>query len=561
MFELTLEDLISKTLKSLTANMAKTFLDCIKQENNIESFDKAYSIVESFLKTEYFKFAFDGLPEKTYNHIFYKLKPVSALYCCYFGMDYIYHQKNKDGVPLNSKYLSSYYDCSLKNVQVFMKSIRRQRETIKSTWEYPDPNFVNLYIDAQYADNKKYSPYIYNGNIISYLQKSYSIVNKNQKEEYLINDLVPAITLIALRSTGSLPNGGNTNKSTHVSSNIINSIDHAINEIYYINGKKIPALNTTKIAYKTDQNVAELINLAALDDVYKLERLEKAMRKYNDYITKYKNATLKQEKTIAGMCSLFLNLPLPFINIFDHEFNKALNSIINNETENLEGLINIIGFYTTIFPYVIGLLCFLLFSQYDIAEMSKHLNAWRTLQSLDHIYNILRVDYTALASELKEIENSLAIRPLNEVKITIEKLEIILNKRVMILRQSMFINKGEKIWSYAATEKQNSLTKCIYEDKGNRRTYKHLEWRHSRNLSFSEVLDIILNQKINIAKLRNPLDENYTRHTACEYLIFHTAKFQKFLHNYFQQMGSSEKIPPQEYVNLLTTEFIKSLNL
>lgn len=559
MFEMTLEDLISKTIKSLTPDMAETLINCMKQEQNIDSFDKAYNIVETFLKTDHFKFVFNELPEKTYESIFYKLKPIAALYCCYFGMDYVMRQENPNGVPLNTNFLTSYYDISVDSVQYIMKLIRRQKENIKNTWEYPDPSFINPYIDCKYAENKKYQPYIYNGNIINYLKKSYCITD-NSPKEYSIRDLVPAITLIALRSTGSLPNGGNTNKSTHISANTINSIDQAIGEIYNINGKEVPAVNTKKISYKTDEAIAELINLAALDDVYKLERLEKALCNYSDYIRKYKNTTFIQDKAFAGICSLFMNLPLPFIETFD--FDKELNSIINNEYIKPESLVHIIGFFTTVFPYTIGLLCFLLYSQHNIAVLSKLPDVWLILHKLQQIYYDLNHEFLIpINNELKEIENSLAIRPLEEVRTTVTNLENFSNKNYLRMRQNMRMKKSEKIWSYNTAEKQNSLTKCIYEDKGNGRTNKHLEWRYCRNLSFNDVMDIILNQKNNIANIRNPIEENYARHAMCEFLVFNSVDYPGILRSYFlnDDVKDTRKITPEEYVDLLSKAFIYNL--
>lgn len=460
------------TIESTLLNMGIQIKDKDENLTNGISFEVAYNIIMDFFKSTDMELPF--LDTSFLTDIMSDMKPLAALYCCYFAMDYIYRHEENGERRLDFSSIREFYSCTENAEREIYNTLRRQKSTIGKVKEFKDPKFYNPRIAKNYEDTKKenadkskrkyYESHIYNGNIIEYLQKSCYLKDNN----LFMTDLVPSITYICLRTVGDLPNGGNTNKSSEaISVNILDNIDNEIRggliyagddgETFY------KTFQSRIINYHTSDAMGKLINMAAVDDVFKMERLNQALKLYAEAAIKDKTAPAEKDFAVATVCSLLLYIPQPLIDKFSIIIKRIIEFIIADDIKQAFESLNIVfSFTAVVFPYTIGLLGVLMFL--DAIKEKNTANIKNRIKEMERYLQGEEYDtlYSALTTDRK------------------------------------------RTWS------DDQYVFSVPVDKGNGRKNTVTDWKNKNKYSLNEIIGIMLNQKNGIAKSRTLVDENYT---------------------------------------------------
>jgi hypothetical protein len=530
MFERTLEMLVNKSITSLPEDVFKDLLSILADTIKIRTYDEAYDKITDFYKSPSLKNLYDKKVLSKIEEQLKDLKSVAALYCCYFGMDYIYQVENPEGEPFGFKFIDYYYDCNneFDVIKDIFNVMKRQLKGLEKVKLFKDSLYENyggykLLYEKEGIDYQK--SHIYLGNIIRYLDKSC----KNKDNKFIMHDLVPSATIIALRSVGALPNGGDANKSSnHISGNLLNAIDkHLQGSTIRSCESYIPTINLNKVQYDIDPRVKELISLAVIDDIYRMDRINQLLMGYIEYVEKdaYSgNFTMNDERAIAKACSLLLPMPLGVLKSYKAKGSDTftLKNFLKeveekNEREICKCASHIITFNTFTFPYLIGLLCFMLF--YKGIE----------IKSVEEIKEILRSLEEYILHDYKDLKKSFDIGT-NRIWSN--------NKIASLYTRQYTVNKGT-----AQNKKKN----------------KRVEWSRKHNLEFYEVTELMLSQTVNILKSRVLLDENFTRIVTNKEQQDFRLKYSGEFSILLPKIENKELFRPERYVTYLVENFVKDL--
>lgn len=501
MFEQTLENLIPNFLVSLDSDLTAEFTRICDAGSSCDTFDTAYKYMMQFFQHESFNSimlnAAEGMTSESLKDLPLTLKPLAELYCCYFAMDYVYRQEHPQKVKYALSFIREFYDLDGAVAGEKYNLIRQKIKKMASVIDLEDPMLKNPGMRI----GKYNIEHIYMGHIIEFLQKTCST-----KEDALYsNYLAPSIIFTALASMGSLPNGAYTNRSrTKISMYIITTIDDALrNDFFY--DKKILYENTST-------ETACLINYASADDLYRIDRLNYALKKYVEVRKSEESIRPINEIALARMCSLLLCIPKPLIKTMSPQLDKLIERVRQGSfSEALTCVTSILGLTSIIIPYMIGGLCSLLF-------------------------------WDSETNKLKEIQ---------EIK------NIIANFDEKIEHDSNFLKEITFDADRIAT---NSDIGVSDEAKGNGHSYKKCDFTFNHNHSLSEILGYILNQESVIAQSRIIIDENS--------FIFKKQLFVlKCLANYgtypdikdYSPTKLQDKFSPHKYIDSLSKQFILNL--
>ncbi|RGY95487.1 hypothetical protein [Clostridium sp. AM58-1XD] len=475
MFEERIDKFIRKVMTAPCGDILSSFVENMEKEttNVLRTFEEEYNTLQEIIKCNSIALLF----EDSVDDFLLKIKPVVAIYCYYFIMDFMFQRKEENKKELGMTYIRKFYECDSEEARAIYVRIKRKSKNIAKIIEYEDPRMFdprvvredNVPPKCKSEDsNKKNRPHIYNGEIIEYLKKVY-IMN----EKIYVKELLPAVFFVALNVSGSLPNGGITNKSlNNISVNTIKSYDKELQEknIYHIENHGSDILNNNsnfrffkkdKIAYNKSSRLAELLNLAAVDDLFKIDRLNEALTVYLER-TSLKETADDNEYIIASICSLLLYIPLPFMDDYRPVVEKAIEYTLTNQHEEaIQQIAKIFNFTAVIFPYVIGWLSYLLF-----------------MKSIDF------QAYDKIDVIIKELEQYLENSHDSQI---LEKFSV----------------KEERIW----LDSKYTVPQLV--SKGSNKTYEEIRLKNNHVLDLNEIIGIMINQESNIAKTKRQIEENY----------------------------------------------------
>lgn len=465
MFEETLERLVVKSVTSMEGSMFQAFDAILEEAFNADTFDKVYEKIKEFFISDALKALYDNKSEKDIVDEIDLLKPIAALYCCYFGMDYIYQKNTPQGEKLDFSYIKSLYDCSSDTAGEVYNILRGSIGKLEKVKEFEDTLFVNpkgYQIKAESEKKDYFKSHIYLGNIKLYLDKACESNGKH----LILRDLVPSITFMALRSSSSLPNGAYINRTKgYINVNAINTIDKWIlgQDFSKVMDLNTNTFNANKVKYKTSPEIAKLINLAAVDDVYRLDRLNTILLNFISFIEERKINENVNDSDIAMASSLLLSIPLPILPRYLGDLEKLFYGLECNDDSIIRAMSKEIFRFTAVtFPYLIGLLCYLLF--------------YRSYKPM----------------------------PIEEIEKAVGKLEAFLQKNNESLLQSLSVNDN-RIWLYGKTENANKYISEFVDMKGK---YKK-DWKEKHDKSLGEVIEIILSPQINKLKISTLISKNF----------------------------------------------------
>lgn len=501
MFEQPLEKLIPDFLTSLDSDLTAEFIRICDADSSCDKFDIAYKYMMQFFQHESFHSimlsAAEGITSAPLKDLPLTLKPLLELYCCYFAMDYVYRQEHPQKVKYALSFIREFYDLDGVAADEKYNSIRQKVKKMGTVIDLEDPMLKNPGMRI----GKYNIEHIYLGHIIEFLQKTCS----TKKDALYSNYLAPSIIFTALASMGSLPNGVYANRSrTKISMYIIATIDYALrNDFFY--DKKVLYENTSTAT-------ARLINYALADDVYRIDRLNYALKKYIEVRKSEKNISAVNEIALARMCSLLLCIPKPLIKAMSPQLDKLIERVQQGSvSEALTYVTNILGFTSIIFPYMIGGICSLLF-------------------------------WDSASNELKEIQ---------EIRNIIAKLD------EEITHDSIFLK--DIIFDSDRIESNNDIV-VHKEDKGNGRSNKKWDFTFSHNLPLDEILGYILNQESAIAKTRIIIDENSFIFEKQLFLVKHLIEYETYpkMEDY-SPTKLQNKFSPHKYIDSLSKQFLANI--
>ncbi|MTK07466.1 MAG: hypothetical protein F8N38_10300 [Hungatella sp.] len=465
MFEETLERLVVKSYTSMDGSMFQAFDAILEDAFEADTFDKVYEKIKGFFISDGIKSLYADKSESDILAEIDLLKPIAALYCCYFGMDYIYQKNTPQGEKLDFSYIKSFYDCSSDTAREVYNILRGSIGSLEKVKEFEDTLFVNPKGYQKKAENEMkdyFKSHIYLGNIKLYLDKACESDGKH----LILRDLVPSITFMALRSSSSLPNGTYINRTKgYINVNAINTIDRWVlgQDFSKEIDLNINTFNVNKVRYKTSPEIAKLINLAVVDDVYRLDRLNTILINFVSYIEERKINENINESDIAMASSLLLSIPLPILPRYLRYLEKLFRGLECNDDSITRAMSKeIIRFTSVTFPYLIGLLCYLLF--------------YRSYMPM----------------------------PIEGIVKAVEKLEIFLQKNNNSILQSLSINDN-RMWLYGESENSNKYIREYVDVKGK---YKK-DWKEKHEKSLGEVIEIILSPQINKFKISTLISKNF----------------------------------------------------
>lgn len=476
MFEENLKNFITKVMTAPCGNILSSFVDNMEKEttNVQKTFEGEYKTLQEIIKCNSIALLF----EDSVDDFLLKIKPVVAIYCYYFIMDFMFCRNEENKKTPGMTFIREFYECDSEEARAIHERIRDKKKKIRKIIEYEDPRMFdprvvredNVPPKCKSEDsNKKNRPHIYNGEIIEYLKKVCII----QNEKIYVKELLPAVFFVALNVSGSLPNGGITNKSLNsISVNIIKSYDKELQEknIYHIedHGSNILKNNSNfrffkkdKIAYNKSSRLAELLNLAAVDDLFKIDRLNEALTVYLER-TSLKETADDNEYIIASICSLLLYIPLPFMDDYRPVVEKAIEYTLTNQHEEaIQQIAKIFNFTAVILPYVIGWLSYLLFMK------------------------------------------SIKFQAYDKIDVIIKELEQYLENSHDSQILEKFSVKEERIW----LDSKYTVPQLV--SKGSNKTYEEIRLKNNHGLDLNEIIGIMINQESNIAKTKKQIEENY----------------------------------------------------
>lgn len=546
MLELTLTELLRRVYYSMPPEI---MIDISRMRKNTSaSIDSAFELTEEFIFKNHFKDLLLFEEPKEYEEILAQLHSIAVLYCSFYFMEYSYHSSYPSGKRLDNSFIRDFYECDAYESTEIYRYIRRQQKALDSITSFPDPQYLNPFVVKQWnskqstAKNPDFAANIYSGQILKYLKKCHVSINNKAYTK----DLVPSVTFLALRNAGYLPNGGNANKSKFdLSSNTLQSFDKYIstkNENEqdkkqqgtnaFSSENSITNVIKAKIYYPSNETIANLMNLAVIDDIYRLDRINHALYKIEwqflhngaycwDKIT---------EKAAIKAFSLYTAVPAPLLALLSPYIDSIVRGILIDNLEGQAFCAQIsLSFISIIIPYYIAMFCFFMLPDKVIASivMEKETSA----------------------------ENQKTIIELKEL---IESLNLYLENHSQEIKTA-FTNTLPRIWSDSHCNSSDSDTRLCIRNKGNNRSNHFVEWKGTHHYTFNETLGLILNQTQSGFSNHTLLMENYYRtqtklfHYSTDGNLIPLERLEKIL-------GSSELLSPFDYIKKLTTLFIAELS-
>ena len=465
------------------------------------SIDFAYNAIKQIYKS------IDSIFDIDIESLLEDLKCTVMLYSCYYAMDFIIRKEEPNGNELNSAFIRHYYDCNSTISSQIVNNIKSNIKKISKVSSYPDPGRVNPYIGKQYEQFTKGYNHIYSGNILTFLKRNLQIEGKKK----YIKSPCPSAIFAALKVLGYLPNGGNTNKSREeIQLTTIKMIDAAVNggAIFANKEQQNPYIAVQKkLLYKgVNEENSELINSVVFDDLFKIERIDTALKCYDAYIRKNRKKALtrKDECFAAYICSLLMEIPLPLLSMAQEFFEKLLAEAIeggNKETGN-NRIKEIFLFTSTIFPTTVGLFCSMMFN--------------------------------------KCFEDTMIRRNIDEVFRAIEKDS----------GKNIYLEDRKHIWS-------NNSTFDSY--KTNSEKYEHYYWidtgsKNEHKIRISKTLGIMMNETYDTVRIKTLGKENHSRYQEIIFNINYYYKYGKFIQEYLDK----KPLTPIQYAEELTADFLNT---
>ena len=475
MLEFELDTLLSKTYHSLSLKDYSVFQLLFNNLPQTASLKICYQTISSFIEQTYFIPLFGTDHHECYQNYCETIKPMVVLYAYYLGMEYKHFLQADAWKPIDYSYLNDIYASSNSetsyNVDDLYKNISRQLSSIGKTLEHPDPLNYNPYLYTNYNSKFKKKPHIFLGSLVLYLKKNFAIKEIGSKQKLYSRSLSPSMDIVALRSTGFLPNSDRINRSKNISSTVICRIDKMLTtKDYFADCNGLAFFNKSKIADFNDTQISELLNLAISDEVFKIARLNFMLKKYITYHNQFQISDKDLEKKLAGICSLGLYFPLPVLPHFQSLFDELAKSISQaQEDHSNKYLHEIFAYSSVLFPYLVGLLCNTLFFKHSF-ETTKYSD-----QCLSEMNAYLRKNYNLIANNFK------------------------------------FLYDDARIWEIPHSLPEDFPLKYKIRNKSTAdspHTHITLTW-NSKNykLPFEEVLAIMLNQDILPSRSRTILDD------------------------------------------------------
>ncbi len=483
MLEFTLDTLLTKTSHSLSLEDHSAFQSNLSNLPQTASLKVCYQTISSFIDQTYFVPLFGTDYHECSQSYCETIKPIVILYAYYLGMEYKHFSKADSWRPIDYSYLKDTYDLkdpsnpeSPHKTDALYKHISHHLSLIGKNIEHPDPLNYNPYLYTNYNSKFKKKPHIFLGSLVLYFKKNFAIKQVGSKEKLHSRSLSPSMDIVALCSTGFLPNGGYANRSENITSNVISKIDDFLTDGNYISDcGKLPLFIKSKIADFSDTQISELLNLAISDEVFKTARLNFMLKKYIAYHDQFQISDKELEKKLAGICSLGLYFPLPMLTCFQSLFDNLASSISQGQEENsINCLYEIFAYSSILFPYLVGLLCSALFFNHSF-DTSKYSD-----QCLSEMNAYLKKNYSPISNGFKFLYN---------------------DERIWKLIVSDQKDSAQDTLPFANRIRNKSTVNISHNHhilKWNRKNYK---------LPFEKVLAIMLNQDILPSRSRTLLDD------------------------------------------------------
>lgn len=590
MLELTLTEIIDRTALSMHQDDLKLLIR-IGIENENQTLEQLYPKVLDFIRTSYISPLYDASTQEEIISILTQLQPLMALYCTYYAKDYLELIQNPQGTLWSYEFIKNFYNCDTGDAEEIYRQFRSQIQGLPEILYYPDPLFTNPGFWKANAKGKR--PHIYSGQILKYLQnhirmaKTTSFKSNVPPCRIRLLGITPSVSLLAIKTGSHLPNGTYTNKSSfNISAKVLKILSGELCEnaaLLRLPSEKImPVYIKEKLSYDTQASDSCLINQALSDDLFRVERINRALDMFVSISGCPEIAYSRRlEKVYAGICSLLITMPIGLSNYLDKDVLSLIKAAsTNNEQMEKQTLKKILGITNIIIPYLIGMLCYLLFC----FRPQKIKNTTEMNSILELIQNHLpEKEYPPIPMDNSKVDEQ-SEKLLSYYK---ENANNILNwiynspERVHSLtpiNDSLLGNQSDKLLSYIKANNDllpllsvnksplwHDHTVELKSNKGktnaNKHTLSKIEWKNPDRLSFSSVLGIMLNQQSNIAKSRTLMDENYWRYCNCiNYirLIIQTYNFSPT--EYTRHMGSLQKISPNDYANALANAFYENIH-
>ncbi len=473
----------------------------VKELENIDKLNISIDSAYNTIKTIYTSIPIDSIFGIDIDTLLEDLKCTVMLYSCCYAMDYIIKKEETSDNELNSTFIRHYYDCDSTISPHIMNNIKSNIKKVSDVSSYPDPGRVNPYIGKQYEKNTKGHSHIYSGNILTFLKRNILIKGKKK----YIKSSCPSVIFVALKVLGYLPNGGNTNKSKEeIQLTTIKMIDAAVNggAIFANKEQKRPYIAVQKkLLYKgINEENSELINSVVFDDLFKIERIDTALKRYDTYIKKERKRALtrKNECFAAYICSLFMEIPFPLLSKVQGFFEEFLmRAIDGGNKESYDNYIKeILLFISFIFPTTVGLFCTMIF---DISFEDPMIR-----RNIDKVFRI--------------IENDSG--------------------------KNIYLKEREYIWSDNST---------FYSNKTKSENYTHYYWTDNRHkISVSKALGIMMNETYDTVRIKKIGEENRSRYEEIFLNLKYYSEHGKLIKEYLDK----KPITPMQYAEALTKDFL-----
>lgn len=406
MLEIQLEKLILMTKESFTNDMYYKFSKVMKNvDKDSMSPQVAYDTILKFYEAE---FSSHKIYKDSIENLSDDLKKTIMIYSCYFAMEYIYRQENPLGVDFITCLKNTYP--LVDSIDVINEKMRRPKKDLLNIIDFPDPLEINPFYHTSYEIMKGHLAHIYNGELLAFLKSTIWVQNKKM----WLRTISPSVIFCALSALGNLPNGGYTNKSnTKITINAIGNISDKLTD-YIIrfhnkNSQTISyqAFQESFLAYKPSNDIiSKIINLALVDDLFRLNRLHFALECYDSHIKNQKNKgksglTKEKQYCYASICSLLTEIPISCFPFHKKVTKEFLNYFTADDMDSYNIKLKQMLFSTSfLFSFTTGLFCTLLFDEYCSTKTENSIISIR--KKIDELSEILFEDQIDILNKLEK---------------------------------------------------------------------------------------------------------------------------------------------------------------
>lgn len=402
--------MIENKLEQLLANPNQ-----LGAEFDLSRLDRSQTDIESIIKTvkDFF------IHNENFSHCSKKLGNInnqnilldeainlSVAYAYYFGLDYL-HRRLSEPDQFDCKYIrkampKNQIDKNTESSDIYKSAITQYLPLLKAIIQQKDPLHFNpaLIENDKRMNNKRH----FSGQIPKYFQKilsiEFSTYSKEQlyDNEHLITDLLPALTLLSLDCTKYLPMG------TYSKTYSINKIRNMCEVLHYTQPKDSD-INTSFEDYEAAINCKfpNLLYMMAREDLFRISRLNNALHSYCYLLKGHKVLDEKMQKKLLEVYSSSIYF-LPSSWFQEYYINKLNSFCFDNVTginENGAILISSIDLEGIVFPQVLSVLLYLLFSD-DNLELLSAQNDYKLLkQAINNLEGYISLNYEKIMKHFK----------------------------------------------------------------------------------------------------------------------------------------------------------------